>query len=107
MEKQNSPLPLPDSREELETRPEALNLMSIYSGVSRQSVEQTLAEHAVSSSQILNRGSQNLISELEPIRKEFIRLKTDDISDQCLRRRTKPQKELSVLGRAKELVGLR
>ena len=61
--------------------------MSIYSGVSRQSVEQTLAEHAGRQfSDFKSRLSDLLISELEPIRKEFIRLKTDQVFlDQCLR----------------------
>ncbi len=105
------PLPLPDSREELETRPEALNLMSIYSGVSRQSVEQTLTEHAGRQfSDFKSRLSDLLISELEPIRKEFIRLKTDQVFlDQCLRegRDKAAERAAPVLGRAKELVGLR
>ena len=36
------PLPLPDTLEELENRPEASNLLNIYSSLSNQSIELTL-----------------------------------------------------------------
>ena len=36
--------PLPESLEELSKRPEALNLMNIYSSLSNQSIDQTLSQ---------------------------------------------------------------
>ena len=38
------PYPLPDSIEELSTRPEALNLLNIFSSLSNQSIDQTLKQ---------------------------------------------------------------
>ena len=41
------PHPLPETLEELSTRPEALNLINIYSSLSNQSIDQTLSQFFV------------------------------------------------------------
>jgi len=69
------PLPLPSSIKELENRPEAKNLISIYSSVSGISLDQCLEKFAGKNFSLFKEDlSQVLVEEMEPISKEIKRL---------------------------------
>lgn len=63
------PLPLPETLQEAETRPEVLNLLTIYSALAGMTVEQVIAEfHGQMFSVFKKRLADLLISSLDPIR---------------------------------------
>ena len=69
------PLPLPTSVKELENRPEAKNLISIYSSISGITLEKSLEKFAGKNfSSFKENLSQVLVEEMEPISKEIKKL---------------------------------
>lgn len=69
------PLPLPETAEELQDRPEAKNLVNIYAGIDDSSVEDVLKTFAGQGfSQFKPALSELLIGHLEPVRIEMQRL---------------------------------
>ena len=70
--------PIPDDLKSLEKKPEALNLLNIYSDVSKISLEKTLKEMAGKEySYLKGKLADLLISEISPIGKEIIKLMND------------------------------
>ena len=70
--------PIPNDLKTLEKKPEALNLLNIYSEISKLSVEKTLAEMAGKEySYIKGKLADLLVSEISPIGKEIIKLMND------------------------------
>jgi tryptophanyl-tRNA synthetase len=82
------PLPLPDSVKELESRPEADNLVGIYAALSNKSREQVLAAYAGKGFSEFKKDLADLaVSVLGPIGAEMRRLTADaDYVDGVLRR---------------------
>ena len=71
--------PIPDSLNSLEKKPEALNLLNIYSEFSKSSLEKTLQEVAGKDySFVKNKITELLISEICPIGKEIKKLLDDE-----------------------------
>jgi tryptophanyl-tRNA synthetase len=72
------PEPLPASVEELETRPEARNLVAIHAALGDESVEQVLARHAGQGFGAFKPAlTERLVETLRPIRARFVALKAD------------------------------
>lgn len=72
------PEPLPDSTEELATRPEAENLVSIYAALSGSTIEETVAEFAGRQfSEFKPKLSDLAVERLSPITSEMGRLMKD------------------------------
>ena len=70
--------PIPDNLKSLEKKPEALNLLNIYSEFSKSSLEKTLKEMAGKEySFVKNKITELLISEICPIGKEIKKLIND------------------------------
>tara|TARA_X000001036_G_scaffold423236_1_gene446941 strand:- start:393 stop:1397 length:1005 start_codon:yes stop_codon:yes gene_type:complete len=67
--------PIPDNLKSLEKKPEALNLLTIYSDLSKNSIEQVLNEMAGKDYSLLKKKlTEILISEIEPVSKEIQKL---------------------------------
>ena len=72
------PLPLPSNIEELDKRPEAKNLLGIYSSLSNSSIEKTVKFfQGKNFSEFKEELSQNLVEKIEPISKEIKKLTND------------------------------
>ena len=70
--------PIPDNIKSLEKKPEALNLLTIYSEVSKINLEKTLKEMAGKEySYIKGKLADLLVSEISPIGKEIVKLMND------------------------------
>ena len=70
--------PIPDNLKSLEKKPEALNLLNIYSEFSKSNLEKTLKEMAGKDySFVKNKITELLISEICPIGKEIKKLLND------------------------------
>jgi tryptophanyl-tRNA synthetase len=69
---------IPDDLKTLEKKPEALNLLNIYSEISKTNIEKTLKEMAGKEySYIKGKLADLLVSEISPIGKEIIKLMND------------------------------
>jgi tryptophanyl-tRNA synthetase len=72
------PEPLPSEEAGLEGRPEALNLVTIFAALTRQSVAQVLGQHGGQGFGAFKPAlGEALIETLAPISAEFLRLKAD------------------------------
>jgi len=70
--------PIPDNLKSLEKKPEALNLLNIYSEISKINLEKALKEMAGKEySYIKGKLADLLVSEISPVGKEVIRLMND------------------------------
>ena len=70
--------PIPDNIKSLEKKPEALNLLTIYSEVSKINIEKTLIEMGGKEySYIKGKLADLLVSEIAPIGKEIVKLMND------------------------------
>ena len=70
--------PIPDNLKILENKPEALNLLTIYSELTKNNLEKTLKDMAGKEYSFLKKKlSDILISEITPVSKEIIRLLKD------------------------------
>ena len=78
--------PLPENKEDLNNRPDAENLLSIYSSLNDQSIDKTILEFAGQNFSILKEKlSELLIEKIYPISLEINRLKKDaDFIDKIL-----------------------
>ncbi len=69
------PNPIPNNNEELKNRPEAANLIGIYSSLKNQNIDTTLKEFGGKNfSEFKNNLSEQLIDKISPIAKEIIKL---------------------------------
>jgi tryptophanyl-tRNA synthetase len=69
---------IPDNLKSLEKKPEALNLLTIYSELSKSNLEKTLNEMAGKEYSFLKKKlAEILVSEITPVGKEIIRLLGD------------------------------
>ena len=72
------PLPLPSSLEELEKRPEAKNLIGIYSSLTNTNLEKSINEFSGKNfSEFKEKLSQVLVEKISPISKEISKLLTE------------------------------
>jgi len=72
------PLPLPSDSKELETRPEAKNLLGIYSSLNNFSLDQTINEFSGKNfSEFKEKLSQVLVEKINPIANEIKKLNSD------------------------------
>ncbi len=72
------PLPLPSNLSELEKRPEAKNLLGIYSSLTNSTIEKSINEFAGKNfSEFKERLSQILVEKINPISKEILKLIND------------------------------
>ena len=70
--------PIPDNLKSLEKKPEALNLLTIYSEVSKINLEKTLKEMGGKEySYVKGKLADLLVSEISPIGKEILKLMND------------------------------
>jgi tryptophanyl-tRNA synthetase len=104
------PQPLPGDKAELETRPEAANLLSIYAALSGETLEQSLARFAGSEfSKFKEALAEQLIAVLAPIEAERVRLLSDaGYIDGILRRGAERAAAIAkpVLAQTYDLVGM-
>ena len=110
MKAKTDPLPMPESAEDLENRPEVKNLINIYGGFSGEKTEQLIPKFV---GQRLSDFKKDLcdiiISEMEPIRDKFIELKNDKsflnkiLKDGMYKAR---EKSNPIIGEVKSIVGL-
>ena len=71
-------LPMPNKNEDLENRPEVLNLLGIFSSLSNQSIEKSINEFSGKNFSIFKEKLTNLLIEkIEPISKEINKLLND------------------------------
>ncbi len=71
---------LPGSKENLESRPEAQNLLELYSALSGKNLDKTCAYfEGAQFSKLKNELSELLICELDPIRNEMMHLQNDTV----------------------------
>ena len=69
------PLPMPSNQEELEKRPEAKNLIGIYSSLAGLNVEKSIKEFSGKNfSEFKEKLSQVLVDKIQPISKEIKKL---------------------------------
>ena len=105
------PEPLPDNEEALEGRPEAKNLVGIYSAVTGESIEQVLARFAGQGFGAFKPALADVLVELiAPIRERLAELRRDPAElDRILAAGAARASELGapVLARAKTAVGLK
>ena len=82
------PLPMPSSKEELAKRPEAKNLIEIYSSLSDLSMEKSINEFSGKNfSEFKENLSQVLVDKITPISSEIKRLlKEKNFLDQILKK---------------------
>tara|TARA_B100000900_G_scaffold107184_1_gene89201 strand:+ start:32 stop:1066 length:1035 start_codon:yes stop_codon:yes gene_type:complete len=103
------PHPLPETIEELNKRPEALNLLNIYSSFSNQSVDQTLSQFSGQGFSTFKPKLIDLVVEtLNPISLEMRKLLNDTKEiDKILREGADNARKIAkpVLKQVKELVG--
>tara|TARA_Y100000591_G_scaffold282985_1_gene263689 strand:+ start:1793 stop:2794 length:1002 start_codon:yes stop_codon:yes gene_type:complete len=72
------PLPLPSNLSELKKRPEAKNLLGIYSSLTNSTIEKSINEFAGKNfSEFKERLSQILVEKINPISKEILKLIND------------------------------
>ncbi len=90
-------LALPDNNKELENRPEAKNLIGIYSSLNDQDINTTIAEFSGKNfSDLKNKLSELTIESIYPISKEIKKLKEDEkFIDQILDDGSKKAYEIS------------
>ncbi len=90
-------LPLPDNEKELENRPEAKNLIGIYSSLSNQNVSKTMEEFSGKNfSDFKNKLSEIVIEKIYPISKEMNKLKKDqNFTDKILKEGTNKASEIA------------
>ena len=90
-------LPLPGNEKELENRPEAKNLIGIYSSLSNQNVSKTLEEFSGKNfSDFKNKLSEIVIEKIYPISKEMNKLKKDqNFTDKILKEGTNKASEIA------------
>ena len=90
-------LALPDNNKELENRPEAKNLIGIYSSLNDQDINTTIAEFSGKNfSDLKNKLSELTIESIYPISKEIKKLKEDEkFIDQILGDGSKKAYEIS------------
>jgi tryptophanyl-tRNA synthetase len=104
------PQPLPGDKAELEMRPEAANLLSIYAALSGETLEQSLARFAGSEfSKFKEALAEQLIAVLAPIEAERVRLLSDaGYIDGILRRGAERAAAIAkpVLAETYDLVGM-
>ena len=73
------PLPMPNDTESLRERPEAENLLGIYSSLKNQNLEKSISEfEGKNFSEFKEKLSNILISKIEPISKEIKKLLSDE-----------------------------
>ena len=80
-------LPLPSNLDELDTRPEAKNLLGIYSSVTNSTFEKTINEFSGKNfSEFKHKLSDLVVQKISPISDEINRLKKDnDFIDKILK----------------------
>jgi tryptophanyl-tRNA synthetase len=104
------PHPLPSDSAELESRPEAANLLGIYAALSGETLEQTVARFAGSEfSKFKDALAERLIETLAPIEADRARLMAEPgYIDGILRRGAERARAIAepVLARTYELVGM-
>ena len=90
-------LPLPGNEKELENRPEAKNLIGIYSSLSNQNLSKTLEEFSGKNfSDFKNKLSEIVIEKIYPISKEMNKLKKDqNFTDKILKEGTYKASEIA------------
>tara|TARA_B100000242_G_scaffold132634_1_gene94139 strand:- start:1139 stop:1888 length:750 start_codon:yes stop_codon:yes gene_type:complete len=90
-------LPLPGNEKELENRPEAKNLIGIYSSLSNQNVSKTMEEFSGKNfSDFKNKLSEIVIEKIYPISKEMNKLKKDqNFTDKILKEGTNKASEIA------------
>ncbi len=90
-------LPLPGSEKELDNRPEAKNLIGIYSSLSNQNVSKTLEEFSGKNfSDFKNKLSEILVEKIHPISQEINKLKKDQsFTDKILKEGTLKASEIA------------
>ena len=90
-------LPLPGNEKELENRPEAKNLIGIYSSLSNQNLSKTLEEFSGKNfSDFKNKLSEIVIEKIYPISKEMNKLKNDqNFTDKILKEGTHKASEIA------------
>ena len=90
-------LPLPGNEKELENRPEAKNLIGIYSSLSNQNVSKTLEEFSGKNfPDFKNKLSEIVIEKIYPISKEMNKLKKDqNFTDKILKEGTHKASEIA------------
>ena len=90
-------LPLPGNEKELENRPEAKNLIGIYSSLSNQNLSKTLEEFSGKNfSDFKNKLSEIVIEKIYPISKEMNKLKKDqNFTDKILKEGTHKASEIA------------
>src|SRR6056300_753480 len=72
------PLPMPNNPQELNERPEAKNLIGIYSSLTNSSLEQSVIKYSGKNfSEFKNQLSQVLVEKIEPISQEIKKLLSD------------------------------
>ena len=72
------PLPLPDNIEDLTNRPEAKNLLGIYSSINNESLEKTINDFSGKNfSEFKEKLSQALVDKINPISTEIQKLLSD------------------------------
>ena len=103
------PMPLPSSIKELEKRPEARNLIGIYSNLLEQTFEKTLQEFAGKNfSHFKEKLSQVLVDKISPISNEIKKLLNDKnfiektLSEGCKKANEKATKKMKKI---KEIIG--
>ena len=103
------PHPLPETKEELSTRPEALNLINIYSSLSNQSIDLTLSQFCGKGFAFFKPKLIDLaIETLNPISYEMRKLLNDPKEiDKILKNGAEDARKIAepVLKQVKELVG--
>ncbi len=101
--------PIPDKVEDLKNRPEALNLLNIYSFVTNTTVEKTLENMAGKDfSKFKNELSDALVATICPIGKKIKKLKNDNkYLLEILREGTNKANVIAKknIGKVKEIVG--
>ena len=90
-------LPLPSNVEELNKRPEALNLIGIYSSLNNSSLEETIKNFSGKNfSDFKNSLSQLMVDKIDPISLEIRKLLNDsDYLDQILSEGIKKAQEIA------------
>ena len=103
-------LPLPDNSKDLENRPEAKNLIGIYSSLNDQDINVTIAEFSGKNfSDLKNKLSELTIEKIYPISKEINKIKENEkFIDQVLSDGSKSAHEISSkkIKDIKKIIGL-
>ena len=103
------PLPLPETKDGLEGRPEAANLLGIYAALSGQDLDQVIAEHGGHQfSQFKQDLADLMVDKLQPITAEMRRLADDPAYiDGVLRRGAEKARAISqpIMDQVQDIVG--